>query len=85
MQGKMVPKRKLLKNIPLHVQKLKCRKGIYELKGHVREKVLRSSLPPKLGPAKRISFVSFSNYLLKNTIIEPTIPYGLLPHHKRAK
>jgi hypothetical protein len=67
MQGKMVPKHKLLENIPLHVQKLKCKKGIYELKGHVGEEMLRSSLPPELGPAKKIPLASFSNYLLEST------------------
>jgi hypothetical protein len=62
----MVPNRKLLENIPLHVQKLNYRKDIYELKCHVGEKVLHSSLPPKLGPIKKINLVSFLNCLLKN-------------------
>jgi hypothetical protein len=47
--------------------------------------VLRSSLPPKLGPAKRIPPTSFSNYLLESIWIELIIPYDMLPHHKKAK
>jgi hypothetical protein len=50
----MVPNCKLLENIPLHVQKLNYKKDIYELKCHVREKALHSSLPSKLGPIKKI-------------------------------
>jgi hypothetical protein len=36
----MVPKRKLLKSIPLHVPKLNCGVSVYELKNHVGEKTL---------------------------------------------
>ncbi len=60
-------KTQLLENILLHIQKLKCKKGTYELKGHVGEEALHSNLPPKLGPAKRIPPISFSNYLLEST------------------
>jgi hypothetical protein len=40
MHGKIMLKRELLENIPLHVQGLNYRKDIYELKDHVGEKAL---------------------------------------------
>jgi len=36
--GKMVPKHKLLKSIPLHGQGLNYRANVYELENHVGEK-----------------------------------------------
>jgi hypothetical protein len=53
VQGKMVPKCKLFKSIPLPVQELKCRKSVYDLKDHVGEEALNSNLPPKFGPIKK--------------------------------
>ncbi len=46
----MVPKCRLLENIPLHVQEV----GIYELKDHVEEKALNLDLLLKFGPAKKL-------------------------------
>ncbi len=37
MQRKMVPKCELLKSIPLHIQELKCEKGVCELEDYVGE------------------------------------------------
>jgi hypothetical protein len=54
VQGKMLPKCKLFKSIPFHVQELKCRKGIYDLKDHVGEEAFNSNLPPKLGHVKKL-------------------------------
>jgi hypothetical protein len=62
-----VPKFKMHKNIPLHIQELKCEKCIYELEDHVGEKTLGSNLPPKLGLAKGTHFASFCNRLLGGT------------------
>ncbi len=44
MQRKMVPKCELFENIPLHVQELKCEKGIYELEDYVEEEALSLDL-----------------------------------------
>jgi hypothetical protein len=48
VQGKMVLGHKLFKSIPLHIQKLNCEKGIYELEDHIGETTLNSYLLPKL-------------------------------------
>jgi hypothetical protein len=42
----MVPKCKLLENIPLRIQELNYEKNVYELKDHVGEKTLSWNLPP---------------------------------------
>jgi len=56
----MVQKRKLFKNIPLHVQGLNYGKGVYELEDHVGEKALSSNLLLALGSIKIINRVGFS-------------------------
>ncbi len=48
-------KKQVIQSIPLHIQELNYRKGVYELEGHVGEKVLNSYLLPKLGPSKKTS------------------------------
>jgi hypothetical protein len=40
----MVPKCELLESIPLHVQELKCEKGVYELEDYVGEEALNLDL-----------------------------------------
>ncbi len=85
MQGEMVPKHELFKNIPLHVQKVNYEEDIYELKDHVGEEALSLNLLPKLGLAKRTFLASFPNCLLESALVESTFPYALLPHHKGAK
>jgi hypothetical protein len=62
----MVPKHKLLENIPLHDQGLNCGTGICELEDHVGEKGLNSNWPTKLGLAKKTFPTSFPNCLLEN-------------------
>jgi hypothetical protein len=42
-----VPKCKLLKNIPLHVQELNCGDDVYELEDRVKEEALSSNLLAK--------------------------------------
>jgi hypothetical protein len=49
----MVPKHKVFKNIPLHVQGLNYGEGVYELEDCVGEKALSSNLPLKLHPLKK--------------------------------
>jgi hypothetical protein len=44
----MLPGHKLFESIPLHVQKLNCEKGVYELEDHIGEEALNSNLLPKL-------------------------------------
>jgi len=56
----MVPKHELLKNIPVHIQKLNYGKNIYELKEHVREEALSLNLSPKLGFQKKILLQVFA-------------------------
>ncbi len=51
----MVPKHELLKSIPLHVQKLNYREGVYELEDHVGEETLSLDLLIKLEPTKNTS------------------------------
>ncbi len=55
VQGEMLLDCKLFKSIPFHVQELKCKKGVYDLKEHVGEEALNSDLPPKLGLIKKNS------------------------------
>jgi hypothetical protein len=50
----MVPKRKVFKNIPLHVQGLNYGKGVYELEDRVGEEALSSNLPLELHPLKQV-------------------------------
>jgi hypothetical protein len=61
-----MPKCKLFKNIPLHVQELNCERNIYELEDHVGEYTLSSDWPPKHGPTTRIFPTSFYSCLLKS-------------------
>ncbi len=55
MQGKMVPKHKLLKSIPLHVQESNYKEGVYELEDNFGEETLSLDLPLKLEFAKNTS------------------------------
>jgi hypothetical protein len=66
VQEKMVPKHKLFKSIPLHVQKLNCGVSVYELEDHVGEKTLNLQLPPKLGLTKKTPLIGFPSCLLEN-------------------
>jgi hypothetical protein len=61
-----VPKCELFENIPLHVQKINYKKGVYELEDHVGEEAQNSNLLPKLGPVKSIFLISFPDRLLKS-------------------
>jgi hypothetical protein len=79
MQKKMVPKHELLENIPLHVQELNCKKGVYELKDHIGEKALGLNLPPKLGSAKKTLLASFFSCLLKAFESNPHSPMPCCP------
>jgi hypothetical protein len=54
VQEKMVPKRELLENIPLHGQGLNCRANIYELEDHVGEKGLCLNWLTKIRPQKKL-------------------------------
>jgi hypothetical protein len=56
---KMVPKHKLFKNIPLHIQKLNYRKNIYELEEHVGEEAYELELVAKTWACKKNSFCKF--------------------------
>jgi hypothetical protein len=56
----MVQEHKLFKSIPLHVQGLNYREGVYELEDHVGEEAVNSYLLLKLGSVKRITHVGFS-------------------------
>jgi hypothetical protein len=78
----MVPKRKLLESIPLHVRKLNCRGNVYEVEYHVGEKALNMQLPPKLGLAKKSPLVGFPSCMLENIEVECVFPYALLPCHE---
>jgi hypothetical protein len=69
----------------LHIQELDYKEGVYELGDHVEEKALYLNLSPKFGFAKKTSFASFSNLLLKNIWIKSIFPYAPLPHHEGAK
>jgi hypothetical protein len=60
-----MPKHKLLESIPLHVQKLNYKEGIFKLEDCVGEKTLNLDLLPKLGLAKR-TFTSFFNCQLES-------------------
>jgi hypothetical protein len=51
-----MPKHKLFKSIPLHVQELNYKENIYELEDHVGEVAPNSNLSPKLGPTKKNSY-----------------------------
>jgi hypothetical protein len=62
----MVIEHELLESIIMHIQELNYEKCIYELEYHVGEEALKSNLPPKFGPTKRIPLVGFLNCLLKN-------------------
>jgi hypothetical protein len=62
----MVPKHKLFKNIPLHVQKLNCEEDVYELKDHVGEKALNLNLLPELRLVKRTFLASFPSRLFES-------------------
>jgi len=71
-----VPECKLLKSIPLHIQELNYKKGVYELGDHVGEEALTLNLPLKLGSIRRIPFACFSNCLLQNVWIKFSFPYA---------
>ncbi len=55
----MVPKRELLKSIPMHNQGLKYEASVCELEDHVGEKGMHSNWPTKLGPTKKNSSCKF--------------------------
>jgi hypothetical protein len=61
-----MPKCKLFKNIPLHVQELNYERSIYELEDHVGENALSSDWPPKHGPTTKKIPTSFYSCLLKS-------------------
>ncbi len=63
MQEKMVPKG-MLKNIFLHIQKLYCGEGVYELEDHVGQETLNSNLMLMLGLVNIIHPTSFFNCML---------------------
>ncbi len=61
MQEKMMPKCKLFKITPLHVQKLNYKEGVYELGDHVGDEALSLGLLLKFRPAKKTPTTSFPN------------------------
>jgi hypothetical protein len=65
----------LLKNIPLHIQGLNYREGVYELKDHVGQEALNSNLLLKLRPIKRIIPTCFPNHLLESVLVRTSFPY----------
>ncbi len=60
-----MPKCELLESISLHVQKLNCQEGVYELEDHVGEMALSLNLLPKLGLAKITPLTNYFSHLLK--------------------
>jgi hypothetical protein len=76
---KMVLKCKLLENIPLHVQKLYYRKGVYELD------TLSSNLLLKLGFVRRILLIGFPKRMIESIRIISMFFYAHLPHFEKAK
>jgi hypothetical protein len=62
----MVPKCKMLKNIPLHGKGLNYETKVCELVDHVKEKGLSLNWPTKLRPTKKTPPSSFPNHLLES-------------------
>ncbi len=56
-----------MENIPLHVQELNYKEGVYELEDQVGEEAWGLDLLPKLGLIKKLLFANFPSHLLKNT------------------
>ncbi len=69
----------------MHIPKLDCDEGVYELGGHVGEEALNLKLWPKLRLEKKIFLASFLNRLLKNVLVTFAFPYALLLHHDGEK
>ncbi len=61
-----MPKHKLLKNIPVHGQRLNCGTNICELEDHVGEKGWSLNWLTKLGLAKEILPTSFPIRMLES-------------------
>jgi len=61
VQEKMMPKCKLFKITPLHVQKLNYREGVYELGDHFGDEALSLGLLLKFKSVKKTHATSFPN------------------------
>jgi hypothetical protein len=53
VQEKMVPKCVLFENIIMHIQGLKCGKGVYDMEDHVGQEAFSSNLLPKFGLVRK--------------------------------
>jgi len=76
---KMVLECKFLKSIPLHIQELNYREGVYELEA------LSSNLLLKLGPIGRILLIGFPKHMIENIRIRFVFSYAHLPCFEKAK